>query len=375
LLLRAALFPAEKAIPAWNEWKEGVRIDRLDAGSLRLLPLVYKNLRAHGIDDVLMEDLQGAYRSTWARNRILFRNMAALLRLLHAAGIRTLLLKGAPLVLLNYKDYGLRPMFDFDVLVGTEDALSAFNLLKSSGWTPYPLDTLSESVIALKHAASFKDSRGRECDLHWHVLPECCQPGADRDFWERAAPIEIEGVPTLALDPADHLLHVCAHGVKWNELPPLRWIADAMAIVKSSEVNWQRVIAQAQKRRLVQPIKEALGYLRENWGAPIPSEVVRELERIPLSKIEEIEHRYRTEGHRQKIFGHLPALWLNYLRAADDAGAKHGLAAFFKYLQSYWGLARPGQLPLRATVKTVRRIRKTVSGYMRRRARMPAAKR
>ncbi len=371
LLLRAALLRGGAAVQAWQEWKADARIDRLDLGSRRLLPLLYKNLQRHGVEEHLIDDLKRVYRTTWSNNRVLFRKMAALLRSFDSAGIQTLLLKGAPLVLMYYRDYGLRPMADFDVLVRTKDALAAFELLKRSGWIPAATETLSERHISVKHGASFNNAAGQEFDLHWHLLPECCQPGADQDFWDDAVPIQIEQVPAYTLNPADHLLHVCAHGVKWNALPPLRWVADATAIVGGSEINWRRLTAQAQKRRLIWPIKEGLSYLRETLDAPIPDSVLMELRRMPTSRMEDIEYRYRTGNHREKLFGHLPALWINYLRAADDAGAKPRLTAFIKYLRIYWGADRPGQLVLRALAKSMRRIWNTLAA----RGRFPAEKR
>ena len=44
LLLRAALLEGSHAIETWNDWKRGIILDRLDRGSIRLLPLLYHNL-------------------------------------------------------------------------------------------------------------------------------------------------------------------------------------------------------------------------------------------------------------------------------------------------------------------------------------------
>jgi len=65
-----------------------------------------------GVKDPLMVKLKEFYQLTWCENQILFHNMAGLLDRLHNAGIQTMILKGAALLLLYYKDYGLRPMLD-----------------------------------------------------------------------------------------------------------------------------------------------------------------------------------------------------------------------------------------------------------------------
>ena len=39
-------------------------------------------------------------------------------------------------------------------------------------------------------------------------------------------------MPVFTLDPTDQLFHTCAHGVKWEPVPSLRWIVDAAMILK-----------------------------------------------------------------------------------------------------------------------------------------------
>jgi hypothetical protein len=364
LLLQAALLRGQKAVEAWNRWKSSADIDRLDPASFRLLPQLYGNLHALRVQDPLMDKLKGVYRLTWYKNRLLFRHMAALLRCFHDAGIQTLVLKGAPLVLSYYKDYGLRPMTDFDVLVHTDQALAAVRLLQQSGWTRsdrWP-ETFHQAYLTVGHALGFKDSSGRQFDLHWHVLPECCRPQADDDFWAGAVPIEIDGVNTRTLNPADHLLHVCAHGVRWDPLPPFRWVADAMAIMNSgAELEWSRLVAGAQKRRLVWPLKEALRYLREKFDAPVPDEILEKIENAPASKMDRLEYRYKTGNYETKALGYLPIHWFHYLRLENRAGAKYDLLAFAKYLERLCGVNNLRQLAARAAFRRGERIWKVFS--------------
>ncbi|MBA3242461.1 MAG: nucleotidyltransferase family protein, partial [Acidobacteria bacterium] len=133
LLLCAALLRGEDALSAWGEWRSTVDPDSLDAGSKRLLPLLYRNLRELGVNDPLVPRLKESYRITWSLNQSVFRQMASLLGSLHGAGIETLVLKGGALVPLYYRDYGVRPMVDFDILVREERAETAMDLLTGLG--------------------------------------------------------------------------------------------------------------------------------------------------------------------------------------------------------------------------------------------------
>ncbi|MFZ2396370.1 MAG: nucleotidyltransferase family protein [Smithella sp.] len=61
--------------------------------------------------------LRGIYRKAWSKNQTLFHEMAKVVEYLQHAGIKTMLLKGASLSLLYYKNNGARPMADIDLLV------------------------------------------------------------------------------------------------------------------------------------------------------------------------------------------------------------------------------------------------------------------
>ena len=57
LLLRASLLKTKEAVSAWDEFKSSVDINRIDYGSLRMLPLLYKNFdNTTGILTVTVEE-------------------------------------------------------------------------------------------------------------------------------------------------------------------------------------------------------------------------------------------------------------------------------------------------------------------------------
>ena len=232
LLLKAALFQGQTALEAWGTWKAEFDLEkRLDAGSYRLLPLLYHNLARHGVDEPVMGKLKGIYRRAWYLNQTLFRDGVSVLRSLHAAGIETAVLKGAALSLLCYKDPGLRPMDDFDILVPNRKRRLAIEMLQRDGWTPFgaSFESLTEAELDIRHSCGFRNANGRDVDLHWRVLsPYLAYPADEEDFWAGAVVLQIMGEPTLALNSTDNLLHICVHATNWQPVHPMRWISDAM---------------------------------------------------------------------------------------------------------------------------------------------------
>lgn len=370
LLLRAALLQGNDALDAWHEWKSSIDIDQLDQGSHRLLPLLYRNIRVHKIADPLMNILRGVYRSTWYKNQLLFHNMATLLRSFHIAGIQTMILKGAALTLLYYKDYGVRPMQDFDVLVPTKQITVAINLLEKLHWTPIlePSKVEFDMYLSSRHAYTFTDSAGREFDLHWHLLYECLETNADDVFWKDAILTKVSDVSTCTLNSTDQLFHVCVHGVRWNYVPPIRWIADAMMILNSSpEINWNRLVAQAQKRHLISPLKDSLIYLSDLLNAPIPSWFLRTLWNMPVSNIEiRREYKFRigppVSGWTGWM-GTLPKQWFYYSDMMSSVPLLRRIVGFIGFLQFVWNVDHLWQVPLYAAFRMMRRTWKLAVWY------------
>lgn len=351
LLLRAALLQGKEAVNAWYEWKANVDVDRIDQGSLRLLPLLYRNLCVFGIEDPLMDIFKGVYRLTWYKNQVVLHDMATIVSAFYNAGIQTMVLKGTALTLLHYRDYGLRPMYDFDVLVHTEQVSAAINLLKSLEWRPKsrPFKAFNKEYFSLRHSHGFEDNSGRQFDLHWYMLPECCFANTNEDFWNDAVSTEFHNMSVHALNPTDQLLHVCVHGLNWAPVPLPYWIADAMVLLNSSqsEIDWDRLLAQTQKLRLTLPIKDALNYIQNLLNVPIPPAFLESLKSAPVSRLERMEYHTRTRP--PGVMGGLPIKWFRYLRSsypAKNSVSLFNLIGFSRFLQHYWGIDHLWQVPL-----------------------------
>ena len=287
LLLRAGLFPRDEAVAAWLRWREANAPEDADSASLRLFPLVYRNLLAAGLAEDDLTKLKGAYRATWFANQILVARLADALRRLADADVRTLVLKGAALALAHYRDVGVRPMDDVDVLVAPADVWRALAVLEAGGWTVG--DAAASEPGAGSHARPLHDAHGRSLDLHWYSL---AQSDADDAFWAASVELEVNGVPTRALAPSDALLHVAAHGARWNHIPPVRWMADAVAIERAAgpALDWDRVVAEAARRRVTVSVAAALEHLAEAVRFAIPPGVLERLHAAPKARFERWAH-------------------------------------------------------------------------------------
>ncbi len=337
-LLKAALLNGDEARSAWKQWIESWNEEAfLDHGSFRLLPLLYRNLARLGVGDPRMMKLKGIYRHAWYKNVNLFHRSRQFLNLFHDDGIPTLLLKGPVLALQYYKDLGARPMADIDVLIPRNRATDGIALLHTAGWKA-DYEEYIEYNLRYGRSMMFYNEEGVEFDLHWYPFFESLGQGNDRDFWDHAIPLNFMEIQTHALGSADNLLHVILHGLKWNPEPPIRWIADALVMLRSEEypIDWNRFAQQVRKYKVVLQIREALDYLLCHFKAPIPARVMDDLEMIPITFAERLIYRYDQknpdmipEGFRGKI--HL--LLVEYLRQSDKKGFFRQMFGFLQFIR------------------------------------------
>jgi hypothetical protein len=346
LLLQATLLAGREATTAWERWAGAVDIDTLDAGSVRLLPHLYRTLERQGVSHRLEGRLKGLYRRTWYANQLRLRDTARVVQALQERGIEPLLLKGVALALLYYRDPGLRPMDDVDLLVRRHQVQAAVAALAEHGWLPRVRVTAPH--VESHHAMAFTHPGGHRLDLHWHLLPENCGPRADEALWERAQPVTLHGISARAPDATDQLLHVCAHGVKWEPVPPLRWVADATTILAraAAEVDWARLARETRRRGLVLPLRDALGYLQTVLGLPVPAAVLAELRGAPVSRAERWEYRLRTRPAAH-LLGRVLEHWLRHRRVRAERQPARTIG-FVTYLQVVFECEGLGALVRRA---------------------------
>ena len=348
LLLHAALSEHERAIAAWRQWNVifDIEHEQLDTGSYRLLPLVYKQLLRKNANEPYTKLLQGLYKRTWYENQLKFQASAGMLRALHNAGIKTLILKGQALAVQYYGDVGVRPMADIDLLVPKDNVFQAIAALYDLGWFTIEDGQFFREALNVRQSHTLRNAEGIEIDLHWCVLHSCQDEQINSSFWEASAPLKINDVETRALCPTDQILHVCAHGLMWNLVPPIRWVVDALTILNTtkSTINWNRLVTLSIQSNKSLQLYAALSYLRSEFRADIPTEALSQLEAAPTTWVQRWHYIAQTKGlFLWDIFG--------FLLNKEYCHGKHTLFTFLKYTQIRRGDANIAQTILQSIPK------------------------
>ena len=185
---------------------------------MRLLPLVWWNLRQHGVEDPLIGRLEKHYRATRKQNEARLRQMLPLLDAFRTAGIPTLVLKGAR----SPRQRLCRPR-------AQTDERHRLCSCRSSAWRPASrtLEALggsrrspvTPSMTRMVHALQFTPP-----PISRTTSPSICTGTSSRSAAGPATTTicgrppslsRSRGSPPRILAPEDQLIHACVHGEKW----------------------------------------------------------------------------------------------------------------------------------------------------------------
>lgn len=277
LLLSAILAPDGKEAEKIRAWLDAVDLDRLDQGTMRLIPLLVERTRDIAIDTERLARLRAIQRQYRAKNQRLIHAANQAADALGAAGFEVLALKGVALAGAYYANVGLRPMDDIDLLVRPGQLGDAAEALRRSGWRHEPPAPRTEFDRNIHKAINLVNEAAPVIvlDLHARLFEHRFSEAATAALWEHAHPLPNSNL--LVPCAADLLLHVCGHGAAYNPLPPVRWVADAAMILRRGAVDWPYLARQCAAWQIAGPVARCLEYLESMGEETIPVPILAEL--------------------------------------------------------------------------------------------------
>lgn len=228
------LWGEEATAPA--DWTE---IDRI-AGQHRLRPLLHERAGAGrwSLPPEIAAGWSAAHRRSALRALRQRGELARLGKLLGAAGMDAVVLKGGAFVWRGWIDPALRPLRDLDLLLAPDAALEAHALLRGHGFEQI------ESVGEGKHLPGLI-APGSEVliELHTRLFDTPTTTDGEREAAFRAEALTSAAAAGAigALADTDTLLHVILHGVLDHQLNtgPLL-LFDLALLIRHGAVDWAR---------------------------------------------------------------------------------------------------------------------------------------
>jgi hypothetical protein len=386
MLLRACLLEEAPARDAWRRWRASVDVQHLDNGCYRLVPLLWKRLSSWRVDDPDMGTFKGVYRRTWYTNQLTIARAGTLVSGLAAAGIPSMVIKGAAISLRYYQDAGLRPMNDVDLAVPRDRVQQAIDVLFNSGWRagitpltgtqagdptvnagwkggPRPRAAFDELYFGVRHAHGFRGPQGAEVDLHWALFQGQCDPGIDDAMWQAAEPMQVGASTAFVMRPEDELLLTVSHAARACPVPTIRWVADAVTLIHraGAELDWSRLVEHTRRRDLGLIAGTLLGWLEEEFHPGVPRDVLAALRGMPAGPARRWAYRIRVSP---------PSVWtgleeLRYLRRRHKAlrrqldanGQPLAVPGFLRFTEHILGADDLPAVARYAARESIRRLR------------------
>jgi hypothetical protein len=293
LLLQAALLQGQAALTAWEQWQSSVDIEVLDPESYVLLPQLYQNLLAHGVEDPHMARLKGIYRRAWYANQLRIKQLKTLLSHLKNAGIETVVLGDAALFCCQDETY--RPISNFHLLVRSAELEGAIQELTCLNWQLSSSD-LTHQFIHLQ------DNRENSLYLQGHLFWAIPQDYIDEQVWQYAIP-SCNNQPGWMLNPTDRLLDGCARTFFKSPSRQIYGIADALMLIQKSgnDLDWMRLITQAQRYQMILPVRNMLILLHQVFQLSVPSWVLPALYQMPIAQTEWLNYQVLAGDKRSLV--------------------------------------------------------------------------
>ena len=190
------------------------KIARLAATEF-LAPLLYyhlKPLNIPGFEDTVLR-LRDSYLKNTARNILLLKQIKLLKKQAEREGIPMLLLKGAALAVSVYRETGLRPMADIDILVHQHHAERLEAMMQQNNMHPLFSDTNQNWLFAIKsHIMPYlSEDATLSLETHIRLFDDRFIRVADINPFEDAVSVTWDNTAFLTPAPYTALFYIMYH--------------------------------------------------------------------------------------------------------------------------------------------------------------------
>lgn len=300
---------------------------------LGVTPLLYRIIKRQpaltqfsGISEQFLQKIRMEYLRTSIVNDIRFKKLAELIEIFNKAGIEVILLKGSHLAQFVYKDIGVRPMSDIDILIKEKDIAKVEGLLLQMGYKYPKLDEISyhskgfsnDALGQAKliewykanhtHLHPFTNPKGINCLEVYHrtIIPPSLPFKIEKEgLWERAAEMKINSTKVLTLSREDTLLHISLDTFYTDDRYgcSLKAYCDIATIIThcNNEIDWNQLQLRAYEWGVEKCIYLALRLTEEIFGLSLTDNILQAIKPKQFNEkfILEAKMRILSPGNKQ----------------------------------------------------------------------------
>ena len=293
----------------------------LAARRQRVISLVYDALSAAGVQLPAGPAAEFARRAQaiFRKNLLLATETCRLQKLLDAAAIPSVALKGVALAQLAYGSLKVKHTRDIDLLTPPDRALAAMASLERDGYAlSFPSNRLGvtqrRAVVRYSREVAFiHPDNGAFLELQWRVAdnPKLLEEVHAGSPTQNVVVADGLSVRTLARD--DLFAYLCIHGA-YHAWSRLKWLADLNAFIATTDADVVHLHRYAQTKGAGFCSGQALLLCRRLLALPLPDDLASELQgtarvrKLYAIAADAMANRTRGEGGG----GNAPAAWRGF---------------------------------------------------------------
>lgn len=235
-----------------------------------VLPLLYRRSEKNkGVPDDVIAVLSGAYHSTLQKNILHLKETMKLVKSLRGAGIEAIPLKGSFAAEAVFKDLGVYPTSDIDLLVRPEDMKKAEARFRKEGYEK--VEGISQKDLMSSHYHLAFQNSDYVVELHWNLAKRYFDIPPDF-WWKERREVEFEGERISQLSAEKYLMYSIFHLFMHGFLP-LKFLVLVSGIIGryKDEMDWAKLLDYAGKYKMSRLTIFTLKLAHELLGAEIPA--------------------------------------------------------------------------------------------------------
>ncbi|MBN2560442.1 MAG: nucleotidyltransferase family protein [Phycisphaerae bacterium] len=252
----------------------------------RIGGILIHHLRCHRIDlpNSAASQLDAYREHVRAANAYRLARVEPVLARLQSEGVPFLVLKGAALNAVLYRDPGMRPMVDVDIMIHPHDAMRVDRLMADVGCTPGADLVRHDFYPRYHYEREYFTPHQPPVKTDLHVRPfrplRYSRTVPDDALWGSPRTVQLGNLRVAIPGAEDMLVHLAVHAA-CHGLRELRWLYDVKCWLDrfGPHMDWNRVAEQCRRCKLDLPVRRALQAVSLTFGAANPM-VARALEAV-----------------------------------------------------------------------------------------------
>jgi hypothetical protein len=216
-------------------------------------PIIYKSIKNLRFNKEIIDAFKEFYDLTYKRNSRLYKELEKILNAFKKENIDVIFLKGIYLSKYVYKDIGLRPMADIDILIKKENLSKINKILKKNNFIRE-----KDSKKAKLHNSYINKQKKIKIEAHYNVnkMNEFFYINPNL-FFDQKNTIFFKDIKSYSLNPELELLFMCLHiskHIRQDGAISLKWLVDILFYLNNKKINFERFNNLIKKLKIINQI-------------------------------------------------------------------------------------------------------------------------